>query len=568
MLCSRLSRVLSPAAPAVLHVAPAALLLAALAGPADAGDGLGHRAELFFGPVIGGQPLRLDLRTTAPSAPLLLLYGLDGTPTVPGTPGLPAIGLDVASSFHFFGLTGPDGRFAAQIPTSAGQFGPAGAGFAIFFQALVVAPDGSRLGSNVKATELEPVPVAPGFLVDAAASHLPAGYDNLDGATVEHADLNRDGYPDLVIARADGVAIWRNDGAGGFTDVTAASISMAGDAVSVIVTGDVDGDGSPDLITGGGYDDLQSVPDRLWLNDGAGAFTASTLLPAGKGLTHGLELADLDSDGDLDLVIACGQEAHLSVPGGLDRMLFNLGGGTFFESQNFDDLPWNAPDASTQRIRPGDVDGDGDLDLFVVRGSPAASNVLLLNDGHGEFEDVSATHLLPLHADNSQDATFADIDGDGDLDLLVANSVIGTPASDSGDVLVNQGGAQGGIEGVFVDDPASFLEASTPADAVRLGIVAADIEADGDLDVLVSVHDLFLGADQALYLNQGGAQGGTTGAMARQAWYDPGDFISYGVALFDMDHDGDLDVLQTANGVITGDPAQQFQTRLFENTQL
>ena len=62
-----------------------------------------------------------------------------------------------------------------------------------------------------------------------------------------------------------------------------------------------------------------------------------------------------------------------------------------------------------------------------------------------------------------------------------------------------------------------------------------------------------------------------------EGWYyenncDPdcasGDFISYGVVLFDMDHDGDLDVLQTAAGVITGDPAQQFQTRLFENTQL
>ena len=76
------------------------------------------------------------------------------------------------------------------------------------------------------------------------------------------------------------------------------------------------------------------------------------------------------------------------------------------------------------------------------------------------------------------------------------------------------------------------------------------------------------GADQALYLNQGCAQGGVTGKFVRQTWFDPGDYISYGTALFDMDHDGDLDVLQTAAGSVIIMPPDAFAVRLFQNTQL
>jgi len=555
--------------PRVLSLLGAVALTLGAGAPALlAGDGLGGRARLQFGSIIGGQPLRIDLRTTCPSAPLLLFYGLDGTPTPLGAPQLQVLGLNLASSHAFFFNTDATGRFQAQVPTVPGAFGPADSGFAIFFQALVIAADGTKLTSNVKATEIQPLPALPGFLHEVAASHLPPGYDNLEASTVEHADLNHDGFPDLLLARADGVTIWMNDGSGGFTDTTATAIDFPGDPVAAIGTGDVDDDGDIDLVTGGGFGDTESVPDRLWLNDGSGLFTLSDQLPAGDGESKSLQFADIDRDGDLDLIVAVGQEGHLSVPGGSNRLLINTGNGHFKEDFDFAEAPWNLPDASTLKIRTGDVDNDGDIDLFVVRGTPAQQNVLLLNSGSGLFQDVSFTHILPLYTDNSQDAALADIDSDGDLDILVANSVLGTQPWLSGDVLINQGGLQGGTAGFFHDDPTSFLEAYSPADGIRLCIEAGDIDADGDIDVLLGVHDLFQGADQSLYLNQGGAQGGVTGSMVRQTWYDPGDFISYGVALFDMDHDGDLDVLQTAAGVISGDPAQQFQTRLFENQQL
>jgi hypothetical protein len=73
-----------------------------------------------------------------------------------------------------------------------------------------------------------------------------------------------------------------------------------------------------------------------------------------------------------------------------------------------------------------DVDADGDLDLFIAEGtdSPAPRpNRLFLNDGDGEFFDVSATHLPPglLNLANSTKVDFGDLDGDGDLDAIVAN---------------------------------------------------------------------------------------------------------------------------------------------------
>ena len=64
----------------------AAAALAALSAPAAAGDGSGNRAHLFFGPIMTTQPLRLDLRTTVPSTPVVLFFGLNGTPFVPAGP--------------------------------------------------------------------------------------------------------------------------------------------------------------------------------------------------------------------------------------------------------------------------------------------------------------------------------------------------------------------------------------------------------------------------------------------------------------------------------------------------
>ena len=296
----------------------------------------------------------------------------------------------------------------------------------------------------------------------------------------------------------------------------------------------------------------------------------------------------MDGNGFLDVLLAKGPETQLPTPGGRCQLIWNFNDlAPHFYSPDvvFDAYGWNTGAVDTTAIRAGDVDHDGDLDLFVCRkdtggivGGPGEPNLLLENTGGGIFSDATLTHILPLsRSDNTQDAAFVDLDGDFDLDIVVANSVLGVMAADSNDVLINQGGLQGGAEGVFVDDAASFLEPNTAAEGVRLSVQPGDIDADGDVDLIITVHDLFFGADQMLWLNQGGAQGGTEGSFVRQLWFDApfsgdtgglGDFNCEDAELVDIDLDGDLDVVLPADGVVISPPTHEFTTRLLINSQL
>jgi hypothetical protein len=446
----------------------------------------------------------------------------------------------------------------------------------------VLSPLGKKLESNVAATEIEPLITLPGYLSDEASSHLPVGYDVLGGNAVEPADVDQDGSTDLLIATDFDVRVWMNDGAAHFADETAARITWPGEAVATLRAADLDADGDTDLLTGGGYDDFFSPPNRLWLNDDSGVFTEAVGFPPGVGLTSQFEIGDFNGDGLPDIVAANGSEAHLSAAGGENALLLNLGGGVFAESVAFATDAWNDPETPTTVARAGDVDQDGDLDLFLgkadtssVDGIAGQPDLVLRNTGVGGFL-WNPTDLSPVLSDNTQDARLVDLDGDLDLDIVVANSVISVSATQSGDVWWNQGGKQGGTIGLFKNDPASFLEASTFGDGIRLGLIADDLDADGDADVLVTVHDLFQGADQMLFLNQGGAQHGTEGAMLRQTWFDPpfsgtgglGDFICWGSAAFDADDDGDKDLILCGNGVVSGDPADALTTRFLINGKL
>ena len=200
---------------------------------------------------------------------------------------------------------------------------------------------------------------------------------------------------------------------------------------------------------------------------------------------------------------------------------------------------------------------------------------VFVNNGDGTFTESASDFGLD-DLGQGRGLVVTDFDRDGALDILVANSVLTVFTPDSNDVLINQGGQQGGTEGVFGDDPTSFLETNSTADGIRLTMHAEDIDLDGDKDLLMSVHDLFTGADQALFMNQGGAQGGIEGEFSREFWFDPpfsgvvgiGDFISRDAAVFDADGDGDREVMILANGVITGDPVDEATVRFLINTQL
>jgi hypothetical protein len=200
--------------------------------------------------------------------------------------------------------------------------------------------------------------------------------------------------------------LYLNDGSGGFSR---ASADFAGVFGSSSHFADVDGDGDLDLtVLGQGAQDLPTA--NVYLNDGSGAFTAvdSGLTPV---LVVSTSLADVDGDGDLDMVVA-GQDADYSPSAAL---YLNDGSASFSETAaSFTAVDYGASTAF------GDVDGDGDPDLVITgpNQSEDPTATLYMNDGNGAFSDAGAD----LTGVGTGSANFVDIDGDNDLDLLITGT--------------------------------------------------------------------------------------------------------------------------------------------------
>ncbi len=362
-------------------------------------------------------------------------------------------------------------------------------------------------------------------LVPALAAALPftditeqAGVGNVgNGKGVAWADIDNDGDSDLFISNKGGKSIlYRNDGAGRFTDVTDASgIGAAAVGYSMgSCFADYDNDGFADLyIVKGGRDEIEA--NRLLHNDGDGTFTDVTE-KAGVGakmFTYGASWADYDKDGFLDLYLA-----NYGV--GKTNILYrNNGDGTFTDvtaKAGVGDRSWSWTACWA------DVNNDSWPDLYVVNGQyPAGQpNKLYLNNGDGTFTDASKAS----GADDPNwglGAAFADVDSDGDLDLYVSNYV------GPNRLLLNDG------KGFFTEASAAVMKGY---EGWGKGPAYGDVDNDGDLDLYEGDCKL---ANQ-LYINDG------TGSFKNQAEKFPAilneGVRTKGTAFSDYDNDGDLDL--------------------------
>lgn len=227
------------------------------------------------------------------------------------------------------------------------------------------------------------------------------------------ADVDNDGYLDLYLANYGVGAtntLYRNNGDGTFSDVTGAagvgdrSWSWSG------VFSDVNGDGFQDLyVVNGRYP--AGEPNHLYVNNGDGTFSDATAA-AGVGDDNwglGAAFADVDNDGDFDLFV--------SNYVGPNKLFLNDGSGVFADVSEAAGL---ADDGWGKGPSFGDVDHDGDLDLY--EGDCKLANKLYLNDGSGVFTDVAdSIPVLRNETVRTKGTAFADVDGDGDLDLYVVN---------------------------------------------------------------------------------------------------------------------------------------------------
>ncbi len=236
---------------------------------------------------------------------------------------------------------------------------------------------------------------------------------------------------------------------------------------------------------------------------------------------------DLDGDGDLDLVIVNAAFWHADLSGDITIML-NEGDGQLVEDARY------AVGEQPRSVALGDLDGDGDLDMAVANGGPygsADSTVsVLLNSGDGTFGAAASYGV----GGGPRSVALGDMNGDGALDLVVLNSV-----SDDVSVLLNTGA------GAFAS-PASY-SVGVVGDWTNIGyqfpvggaaLLLADLDGDGDLDLALGNGgpEGNPGSTVSVLLNNG------DGTLAPRASYEVGS-RPLSLAIGDLDGDGDLDLV-------------------------
>lgn len=307
-----------------------------------------------------------------------------------------------------------------------------------------------------------------GHFSDESASRLPdQQFDTRDLAV---ADFNGDGAPDILFVnnQHQNNELYINGGKGKFSDLSN-RIPVTG-AFTTVATADINGDGSVDIMIGGIGQNL------VLINNGNVFFTNQTTdrLPGRLDRTQDIAFADITGDGRLDIVVA--NEDN-------NRALINAGSG-FFTDQSSSRIPFISEVEETRDINIADLNFDGALDLYFGNsGFQAGSNAqdrLLINNGSGIFSDQTSNRL-PSFTTDTFDAAMADLDKDGDLDLIIGNYNGGVR------ILINNG------SGYFANRTASWIPDNFYPHVADVEV--GDYNRDGLLDIYLAVHD---GADQLL----------------------------------------------------------------------
>lgn len=452
------------------------------------------------------------------------------------------------------------------------------------------------------------------------------------GSGVAIGDVDGDGLPDVYLARVDGPdALYRNLGDWRFEDITdSAGVALPDHDATGAVMADVDGDEDLDLYVG-----ARGQPNALFLNDGAGHFTdvssaAGVDYPGG---TTTLTMADVDGDGDLDLYVANyktvkagnvfspherafdqvvekrGDDYMVAdrykdfyrlrfTPEGMtlwqfgepDVLYLNDGSGTFTPASwtdgrflKEDGAPLDSiPDEWALTARFYDVDGDRAPDLYVSNDFESPDH-FWMNQGDGTFRSVDGFEVRNTSA-SSMAVDFSDINRDGRTDFFVVDMFAKDPNRRRTQIptiapeVLAPGEAEPRLQHnrntLFVARPDGTFEETAWAAGIEASgwswsTLFMDVDLDGYEDALVTtghVWDVLDADTQSRLLNTvmsedwqevidefpplplGNAafrnKGDGTFEDAAQRWgFDLGPDISHGFATGDLDLDGDEDVV-------------------------
>src|SRR6266404_3572480 len=328
--------------------------------------------------------------------------------------------------------------------------------------------------------------------------------------SVEIADLNLDGKLDIVVANAgdNTVTVLFGDGKGKFVEAKGSPFA-AGNSPNDICVADFNGDGKPDLAIANHEAKYLSV----LLGDGQGGFKPAPGSPVtvlSNPHTHGVAAGDFNGDGKLDLVTDSWAENKVTVVFGDGRGNFSSPGAQFAVGKR----PY-------ERVRVADVNGDGHPDVITTN-LDGDNITVLLGDGKGGFTQAPGS---PFPGGKTPfGVAIADLNGDGKLDLAIANFSGHPEQAENDGVTILLGDGEGGFK-IMAGPP--FPTGHSP---VRLAI--GDVNGDGVPDI-VTVN--LAGNDVTILL-------GGKGTFTRAATIAVGN-KPYGVAIGDLNGDGKADIV-------------------------
>ncbi len=327
--------------------------------------------------------------------------------------------------------------------------------------------------------------------------------------SVYAADLDGDGDMDVLSASVNDnkIAWYENDGTGNFNGQQIISLNANG-AFCVYAT-DIDGDGDMDVLSASHVDNKIA----WYENNGTGNFGEQQIISTTVDGARSVYAADLDGDGDIDVLSAAWNDGKVA-------WYANDGTGNFGEQQIISTTAYGA-----NTLYAIDIDDDGDMDVLSASFNMYTDKIVLYkNDGAGNFGEQQ---IISSTIDGARSVYAADVDDDGDIDILTA--------SHSDDIIAwyeNDGTGSFGAQHII----------STVANGAY-SVYAADMDGDGDIDVLsASTEDSKI----AWYENDGS---GNFGLQLIISTVEDGADSAY---IVDIDGDGDLDVLTATDSAVYG----------------
>ena len=358
--------------------------------------------------------------------------------------------------------------------------------------------------------------------------------------SVAVGDVNGDGKPDIVLANncsgnsncsSGSVSVLLGNGDATFQN--AVSFNSSGLYATSVTLTDLNGDGKADLLVANQADANGNWSDgsmaSVLLGNGDGTFQAAVPYASGGFAGRGIVATDVNGDGKLDVVMAESCIDNYNCISGAASVFVGKGDGTLLAALNYNPGAWYSIS-----VAAADVNGDGKLDLLLADQCNSISNCtngaasVLLGNGDGTFQPAI---VYNLGGENSTAIAVGDVNGDGYPDLIIGNQCQNNNDCSSGSVSVMQGNGDGTFQSA-TDYPSGGLYVYS--------IAVGDVNGDGKLDIVLGNECADANCSNgsvSVLLNNG------DGTFSAPAAFASGGLYAFSVSVADVNGDGKADVV-------------------------